>query len=289
MTMRQKGSKKKHVSASRHTLKDNKAQSAPPEPPAYLFKYKSIDDNHLEYSSHIFTDNQLYFCAPEAFNDPFDCKFQLSLHGPQSKRRQFSEKILKKRYPDLNRKERRTTFSREGKNVIQPDFGEKTRKLMFKELNQWGICCLSEVNDDILMWSHYGNAHHGFCLAFSTQQGPVQLGVELPTEIAIPLPVKYSPQYPLVNPIIGKDMNATLLTKANQWKYEQEWRIITPKRTGLLSFPSQCLTGVIFGCRMSEKHKESIRDWCRNREPAITYYEARESEDSYALNIVEIS
>lgn len=286
--MGKKGNEKKPVSASRRTPKDNKVQSSPPEPPAHLYKYKSIDDNHLEYSSHIFTHNELYFCAPEAFNDPFDCKFQLSLHGSQSKRRQFSEKILKKRYPDLNRKERRTTYSREGKNVIQPDFEEKTRKLMFKELNKWGICCLSEVNDDILMWSHYGNAHHGFCLEFSTQQGPVQFVVELPTEIAIPLPVKYSPQYPIVNPIVGKEMNATLLTKANQWKYEQEWRIITPKRTGLLSFPSQCLTGVIFGCKMSEKHKELIRTWCQDRQPAITYYQTRQSADSYQLHINEI-
>ena len=286
--MSQKRSKKQRASASRTTIKDNKAQSFPPETPAHLYKYKSIDDNHPEYSSRIFTHNELYFCAPEAFNDPFDCKFQLSLSGPQSKRRQFSEKILKKRYPDLNRSERRTTFSREGKDVIQPDFEEKTRKLMFQELNKWGICCLSTVHDDILMWSHYANAHHGFCLAFSTQQGPVQFGVELPTEFVVPLPIKYSPQYPIVNPIVGKEMDKTLLTKAQQWKYEQEWRIITPKRNGPLPFSSQCLTGVIFGCKMSDEHKELIRAWCKERQPAITYCQARQSPNSYQLNIDEI-
>ena len=287
--MRQKGSKKKRVAAFRRTLKDNKDQSSPPEPPAHLYKYKSIDDNRREYSSCIFTHNELYFCVPEDFNDPFDCKFQLSLSGPKSKRKQFSEKILKQHHRHLNRQGRRATFRREGKNVIQPEFEDATRDLMFQELNKWGICCLSKVNHDILMWSHYGNAHRGFCLEFSTQQEQILFGVELPTEIAVPLPVKYSPQYPIVNPIVGKEMNETLLTKAKQWEYEQEWRIITPQHTGLLAFPAQCLTGIIFGCRMSEEHKKLIRAWCRDRQPSITYYQARQSPNSYRLHIDEIS
>ena len=58
---------------------------------------------------------------------------------------------------------------------------------------------------------------------------------------------------------------------------------------GLYHFEPQSLTGVILGCRMSEKHKEMIREWCGNREPAIKYYETRESEDSYTLDIVELS
>ena len=286
--MIKKGSKKKRVSASRLTLKDNKDQFSPPERPAHLYKYKSIDDNHPEYSSRIFTHNELYFCASEDFNDPFDGKFQVSLRGPKSKIKQFSDDILKKHHPHLNRKGRRSTFRQEGKNVTQPEFEDATRDKMLQDLKRWGICCLSEVNDDILMWSHYANAHHGFCLEFSTKQGEVQFGVEFPTETWIPLPVIYSPKYPIVNPIVGHSLNETLLAKAKQWDYEREWRIIIPNILGAHGFPRQCLTGIIFGRRMSDTHKELIRTWCKDRQPAIKYYQARQSEDRYSLNIDEI-
>ena len=65
--------------------------------------------------------------------------------------------------------------------------------------------------------------------------------------------------------------------------------MVCPGMTGSYTFKSHCLTGVIFGCRMPEEHKALIRGWCKDRQPAIKYYEAQESEDSYSLNIVEVS
>ena len=167
-----------------------------------------------------------------------------------------------------------------------------------REVEQWGLYCLSAVPDNILMWAHYANAHRGFCLQFLNEQSqrfrvksnPEERG-ETPKLLG-PVPVRYSKQYPVVNFIRDKRMTVgrkTCLTKARQWKYEQEWRMVDVNGPGPHQFLPQCLRGVIFGCRMLEKHKEMIREWCRNREPAITYYEARQSEDSYSLNIVEVS
>ena len=68
-----------------------------------------------------------------------------------------------------------------------------------------------------------------------------------------------------------------------------EWRMIDLSGPGSHQFRSQFLTGVIFGCKMQDKHKKLIRDWCKDRQPAMKYYEAQQSEDSYSLKIVEIS
>ena len=35
-----------------------------------------------------------------------------------------------------------------------------------------GITCLSEVKDDLLMWSHYGGKYKGFCLEFDSKYAP---------------------------------------------------------------------------------------------------------------------
>ena len=280
--------KKNPASESGSTLKNGEDQFPLPDRPENFYKYKSIDEDHPERSRRIFTDNELYFCASKEFNDPFDCKFQVQFSEDKRKNRKFSYKVLKNQNHALNRKGRRVAVSNEVKVLSEPDFADRVRDDMFHKLRKWGICCLSEVKDSVLMWSHYANAHRGFCLEFSNEQSNVQFGVELTTEICIPLRVNYSKEYPIVDVIDGHDTNKTLLTKAKQWEYEKEWRITIPNSLGPHRFPPQCLTGVIFGCRMLEKHKEMIREWCRNREPAITYYEARQSEDSYSLNIVEI-
>jgi hypothetical protein len=46
------------------------------------------------------------------------------------------------------------------------------------------------------------------------------------------------------------------------------------------------LTGIIFGCRMSEAHKTLIREWIEDRDPKPQLYEARINNDRYALDIV---
>ena len=146
------------------------------------------------------------------------------------------------------------------------------------------------------MWSHYANKHQGFCLEFASEVSDAEFGVDLwlkepiqVRETVAPFPVEYSTKYPVANLVNGQIAKDIFLRKAKQWKYEKEWRMMVPNGPGPSQFPPQCLTGVIFGCRISEEHKDLIRDWCKDRQPAITYYEARESEDSYSLNIVEIS
>ena len=71
----------KSIGASRRTLKDHDEQRLLRDRPPHFYKYKSIDDDNLKHSSCIFTDNELYFCTANDFNDPFDCEFQVEFSG----------------------------------------------------------------------------------------------------------------------------------------------------------------------------------------------------------------
>lgn len=242
--------------------------------------------------------NELYFSSVNDFNDPFDCQFQVKLRGSDDDKTKFIDDLLKKQAPHLPSEERLSIARENSKFLSDHAIANEAyaiRDRARQAIEKWGICCLSEVRDSILMWAHYANAHRGFCLELSTELRIVpnvyqsDIGEIAPFPV-VPLEVKYSDAYPVFNPIYPDDSaNQTLLRKAKQWKYEREWRMALPGAPGPYKFPSHCLTGVIFGCRMLEKHKEMIREWCRNREPTIKYYEARESEDSYSLNIVEVS
>ena len=272
--------------------------TSPPDRPSYFYKYKYIDEDHPEYSRHIFTHNELHFSSANAFNDPFDCKYRVEWRGSPEEEKKYVDRVLKKFDPSLNRHERLSS-SREGIKIFDdPAFMKNAQVSNRQEIERWGICCLSTVPDNILMWSHYANAHHGFCLQFLNEHSKL-FGVQRKPEdrgkkpnLLVPLQVRYSDAYPIVNCISDNPKTMaekTCLTKAENWKYEKEWRIVDLSGPGSHQFPSQFLTGVIFGCRMSEEHKRLIRGWCNDRQPSITYCQAEQREDGYSLNIVEIS
>ena len=276
-------------------------QMPPLELPQSFYKYTFIDDPKqisLEHARRIFSDNELYFSSVTAFNDPFDGKFQIEWVGSERQRQQYREDVLKAHFPSLNRRERRSKVRRDKKMLDSPLFEKKYQDNVQRVVENFGICCLSRIPNSILMWAHYANAHCGFCLQFLDEPsdpfgveikaaGPHDNGVRI-----VPMQVDYSEKYPVVNRLNDSHLELAkkmYFTKAKEWKYEKEWRMVNENGPGPHQFPSRFLTGVIFGLRMKDKHKDMIREWCRNREPAMTYYEARQSEDSYSLNIVKIT
>ena len=301
--------KKNPASASRLVLKKGEEGFSARPAPRHFYKYTYVDDRpgedgsypYLKHSSSIFKHNELYFRSVSSFNDPFDCTFQVDSSCSEAERRRYHQYILEKHEPSHDRHKIQETLNAAEENLgpgMTKFFDKMAQNQTILEVGRRGLYCLSAVPNNILMWAHYANAHQGFCLQFLNEQSqrfrvksnPEERG-ETP-EFLGPAPVRYSKQYPVVNFIRDDRMTVgikTCLTKARQWKYEQEWRIVDINGPGPHQFLPQCLTGVIFGCRMLEEHKKLIRDWCKDRQPAITYYEAKQSEDSYSLNIVEIS
>ena len=275
-------------------------QSHPRELPRSFYKYTFINDTSkqsLEFTRRIFTNNELHFNSVTSFNDPFDGQFRVDLSGSERQRRQYREALLKDFVPSMNRRERRSKVRRDKKMLDDPQFEKGLQDYVREKVEKFGMCCLSRVSDSILMWSHYAKAHCGFCLQFLDEPSD-PFGVELKLEgthesaaMLVPMHVDYSERYPVVGHLNDSPLASAkkmYFTKAKQWQYEEEWRMVDENGPGPHQFPSRFLTGVIFGCKMPEEHKDMIREWCRNREPAITYYDARQSADSYSLNIVKI-
>ena len=208
--------------------------------------------------------------------------------------RQSVHRVLENQNPSLSKKERHEIVCRKMEPLDRPAIAKNVKKGINEKIEKYGICCLSEVKDDILMWAHYADAHHGFCLEFLNE---LDLFVDASLKSAGPLkqirwPVEYSNKYPLVKLVQDSpetSVKKTIFTKAEPWKYEKEWRIVTLMGPGPYQFQPQFLTGVIFGCRMSVEHKGMIRYWCKDRQPAIKFYEAQLSDDSYSLKIVPAS
>lgn len=89
--------------------------------------------------------------------------------------------------------------------------------------NEFGLICLSEVPDDILMWSHYTRGHTGLLIGFDTAS---ELFAESPLHR-----VDYKRERVLMghyvdprNPPMSEMVKALIKTKSENWSYEKEWR-----------------------------------------------------------------
>jgi hypothetical protein len=104
------------------------------------------------------------------------------------------------------------------------------------------------------------------------------------------LPVKYSKERPEID-ILWKDrgdlLEKMLLTKADYWEYEHEWRMIAWNRgVGARKFPSLCLDAVIFGARISSSDRKIVLSWIRDRHDPVEIYSAEFDDKLFRLNLV---
>ena len=252
----------------------------------FLYKYRTIDEDNISRARRIFTNNELFFSSKDQFNDPFDCKFGYSFAASKKEIKKYFWASLEKTQPNWNRKKKQHWIIEQLKRLNHDDpilenmLVEGTEKI----ISGIGICSLTEVPDDILMWSHYAESHKGFCIKLVDDEKELF--------IARAQPISYSEEFPIVNPIRDDDnrrLEKSLLTKAKHWKYEKEWRIIDHDNgPGIRIFPPHLLVGVIFGCKMSETHKALLRSWCSNRQMDVSFYQAQEAPHTYSLKISEV-
>jgi hypothetical protein len=256
-------------------------------PPIRIFKYRDTGPN----TERIFKDRKLYFASPGSFNDPFDCSFHVLVEGARNEAvtEAFAWSLIKDRLPDLSpedqvqgakqvRERLIATRGKEFQQIVIDKLSEDTNKRV-------GICCFTEVNDDILMWAHYADCHRGICLEFASTDDPLNAAQ----------PVEYTSEYPALDleAIVTKEeLRAAapwMLRKADHWSYEKEWRVLDFKTgPGAKLIPTFCLTGVILGCRIPPDEEARVQQWIADWPSEIKQYRARQSKSSFRLDIEQV-
>jgi hypothetical protein len=210
---------------------------------AKLYKYMSMAPGKIKYLEEVFRDREIFLPPPTKFNDPFECRPYLTWYKKGKKLRNYFDQMVSERFPEANRETKRQRI-KEGYERFRRNQDKFMRKLYEEFISTTGLYCLTQVPDNILMWSHYSNGHNGIVLGFDANREY--------TILFEAIEVHYSIEYPLVNLMeIGEPehFKKALLTKSLDWEYEREWRIIkTPPEggTGKYKFTHDLLKGVIF-------------------------------------------
>lgn len=258
----------------------------------HLYKYRSLDGKDFDYTRQILVENVLWFSRPSDFNDPFDCRPAVSTAATAAENKEWIDDLFKKKAPPMPRSERRLLKKSAKRQLAQSGRSGDVAwfdTVVGKIVNQAGVLSLSARCDHVLMWSHYTSAHRGVCIRFKAKRTTPFFGRAQQ--------VSYSDARPVLNLVRdvegdGSELaRKTLLTKADFWSYEQEWRIIEHDLgPGLHRFdPAELLDGVILGANIRPDHKSKILEWVESRWMKIAVFEARVDATYFRLNVVPLN
>lgn len=260
------------------------AKKIAPPPQRFLYKYKPIDTSDktsIEYIRDILVKSKLWLSSPLDFNDPFDMAAKITIDG--------SGVEIKKRLSAIM-KTKGTGWSK--RNKIAENLTSGPRKNLegamvaayVHAMESTGVFSFAGDPRNILMWSHYANNHTGISIQFEVAR-------DLKT-LSGAIPVKYSRKYLQVNWVkeFERGMGKVILRKHKGWKYEKERRIIQIGRSHeYLSFDPAAITGIILGCRITEKQTEVVQNLIKERAtlglPAVQLYSIKKSDSKYQLSI----
>jgi len=148
----------------------------------------------------------------------------------------------------------------------------------------WGMICLSELNNHVLMYSHYADSHKGLCLRFDTSRLNEALNND--THFHHLRPVFYCAQTPKID--FKKHPALFTTCKDSVWAYEKEYRIFLvkgdkPLPYGEYAFDPSAITSITFGCRATEETIASTRRIASAASHNIDYFLAKQKTDRFGI------
>ena len=288
----------------------------------HFFKFMSF-----ETAVAVLKSSSLRWTKPSEFNDPFD--HQVSFKYNFSK-----EELAKSLYQEIERLvysdteavffeatvlNELVTFLRSIKystpktEVIRQlklgclessegfeHYKKKMDELLKDTLNRSRVLCVTEANENVVMWSHYGDSHRGISLRLECVD-------EVDTSLLVAKPVIYTDTFPCfielheyVDYLTGQkpsDMGSLFLNTAyfknSDWAYEGEWRLHRPHEDehGLFSdwLEDTSVFGAIYlGCRIDPGHATKLMEIIEVKYPDMEVYQTSVSKIDFKLDFERI-
>lgn len=250
--------------------------------PNKIYKYEPMSIQSLANLK----SESIYFNLPANFNDPFDCNMALSVGTPYVDELPSIKTFLLEETQGTDGATRIAAMT-EGElaamGMVMAQKHMDDRKAW--AFSSYGICCFSETNDNLLMWSHYASSGKGFCLEFDSSCDPFDKIRR----------VRYANEPPKLNfrRLFSVDqlyfLDALFCTKSTHWKYEKEWRIFSGDANKAEKYPTSSLTGIYFGPEVSDIYVEIVCLILQSQNPRIKTYKGYRSRDAYKVEFSEFS
>lgn len=252
-----------------------------------LYKYLNIDG-----AKCMIKNQNLQFTNASQLNDPFDCHPKLLDYSnvPDTKLQGWIPKewwIEKEENDALNLR------------------------------NDTWLCSLSKINNSLLMWSHYCYNHKGVCIGLDIDRVMEFVPPMFGTIYLKPLVIDVQYQDIIERPNAYNTPNDRYSyqwgTKAMDWEYEQEVRLVMPKPSSMyaaftlqqtklakemwewreihhyMPLRNECFKSIYFGINIEKTEKEKIIEYARKElNPQIKLYQMTVDENAFRLQPIII-
>jgi hypothetical protein len=237
-------------------------------------------------------NSDLQFTNATQLNDPFDCHPSLIDH-------------------ESNIDDKLQGIQRQWQKEVEENRATNLR-------NDTWLCSFSKVNDSMLMWSHYCRSHSGICIGIDIEKA-IESMPQMCGQIYLkpfPLDVQYMDKLVASNTFRPfEPYYHQLATKAKDWEYEQEVRLVIPKPNPEYAaftqeqlrrkdpdkvwdwkemrhfFPisGECFESIYIGINTPEEDKiKIINHACKHLNPNIKIYQMQVDDAAFRLKAVEI-
>lgn len=279
--------------------------------PQKVYRYQSVSALTIESLCH----DELYFAAPAGFNDPHDCKPTVESDSEKETLRKILSELIKRRVAAetlgalknarIHGAKAETYAQRSGEqtarreledvayNATNPEHGDNEKEaecwLLANEIQREllmqydrGVCCFSEVVDNPLLWSHYGDQHRGICIGYGLNRIPkpklhkVVYGGSrtLRTTLIARALLEKEPE---AQALLDRDV---VLRKAPSWRYEREWRLLGERGAQVSCLE---LVDLTFGLRCPGALKHALISALTPKRANVKFFEMYEIRGSFKL------
>ena len=231
-----------------------------PTIPRFLYRYRALHDGY-DSLRKILQENRWYFGSRVNFDDQEDC----ILSGVKIDR-EYLEHVARTRDGTLSARQ----LNRIQQLVGDPEAGTRIVAEMQGYVDNVGILCLSELDDDTELWRKYADYGSGVCLQLDMTKliesehyllrGPFEVMYrDGPKSAWDPLADEASQQ--------GQTEDC-LFRKSSKWACQKEWRFImhrvAERTVGEHSMPLDALSAVILGKQLTESECRTVSHWIRS-------------------------
>jgi len=278
--------------------------------PTTLYKYMAFSERLIEQVC----SSRVYFSDPSNFNDPLDCQpvvvadleteeLELLLARLVQARsmKEIAAALRRVRLKGLGATARKVAVSdSEARELIgeinhyatDPEVDDPNVYVRaalcraigteLRKAHHTGVLCLSSKYDSPLMWSHYADQHRGVCVGYDVSE--------------LPAVALHKVSYGESRSISAKDIQAWLVdgnelarraiaiaclrTKAKEWRYENEWRLLGS--VGLQDAGLH-LRSITFGMRCKIELQYAIMKSLEGLSRKPKYFEMTQPDDRFQL------
>lgn len=250
-----------------------------------LYKYLDIKGGKM-----MIGNMNLQFTNATQLNDPFDC------------------------HPKLLDYSNVPVHVRKG--IPEEWWKDKEENDALNKRNKTWLCSFSKINDSILMWSHYCWNHKGVCIGIDLDKVMKSIPPMFGSIYVDPMVFEVQYQDIIERPNAYNSKEPTWgyqwRTKAKDWEYEQEVRLVMPEPSPMYAAytPEQakeakknkqkiwdwkeihhymplnedCFESIYFGVNIDPTEKEKILNFTRTKlNPNIKIYQMQIDENAFRL------